>query len=160
MASKPSDGLVDQLGKLYKDSQQEQQQSQQKPSRGRKVSSGGDKGIDVLNKQLTPEEREESARRAGQASGAVRQERGFVRKALLAKLTPEVLDQMLSAVLGQAIKKGDIAAYKAVLDTIGESNVQALQIDFGSDTRAAIANMSMQDKLALIQAVQNQSKGK
>lgn len=113
--------------------------------------------ISSYNNQCTPEERKENARIAGVASGEARRRKGFVRQRLKELLSDDALDVILCRIMMQA-GEGDIPSYRAIMDTLGEFAPAEAIVDVGEDTRNAVANMSMAEKLALIKAAQDASK--
>jgi len=86
----------------------------------------------VQNKQRTPEERRESARKAGIASGDSRREKRAIREALQKRLSNNYsigekedkqklggYEALAESMIVQAIK-GNVAAFIAIRDSIGE----------------------------------------
>lgn len=113
--------------------------------------------IDRYNATLTPEQRVNNAKRAAAASVDVRRQKGFVRNRLKQLLSDDELDAILYKIMSQA-RVGDIPSYRAIMDTLGEFAPAEAIVDVGEDTRNAVANMSMAEKLALIKAAQDASK--
>lgn len=91
----------------------------------------------ISNADLTPSERSESARRAGKASAAKKRQRKMLRETLEAILSGaiEVDGAKVNAqeALGLALVKkglnGDVSAFYAIRDTIGEKPVDKAEVD-------------------------------
>lgn len=113
--------------------------------------------ITKYNNSLTPSQRAEQARRAGEKGNEARRQKGFVRNRLKQLLSDDELDAILYKIMAQA-GDGDIPSYRAIMDTLGEFAPAEAIVDVGEDTRNAVANMSMAEKLALIKAAQDASK--
>lgn len=111
---------------------------------------GGKGKIDTYNQSLTRAERVAAASKAGKASGEVRREKGFVRRALLAGLDDKTLADIRAAMLAKA-KKGDTAMIDLLFKTIGESGQDALKVDVGDNTANLLCNMTTADKIARLQ---------
>lgn len=107
----------------------------------------------VQNQDRTPSERRESAIKAGIASGDARrkkkalkemmelalqmeeQNEGYRSRMLKAGWEPENMTQMTVITQGliQKAKAGDVQAYNAIRDIIGEKPVDESKIDLGGD---------------------------
>lgn len=88
----------------------------------------------ISNADLTPEERKRNARRAGKASGEARRQKKTMREALLAILDePDsdgiTLRESIVAALAKKAKTGDITAFTAIRDTIGEKPTEKQEVD-------------------------------
>ena len=113
--------------------------------------------ITKYNNSMTHSQRSEHARIAGAKGNEARRQKGFVRNRLKQLLSDEELDAILYKIMAQA-GEGDIPSYRAIMDTLGEFAPAEAIVDVGEDTRNAVANMSMAEKLALIKAAQDASK--
>lgn len=81
----------------------------------------------------TPSERRESARKAGKASGAARRHKRALRELLETALSMDAKDggtnaEQIVASLIQAARDGDVKAFLAIRDTIGEKPVDKVQV--------------------------------
>lgn len=89
----------------------------------------------IKNEDLTPTQRRENARKAGQASAAKKQERKKMRELLEIALmmtdeeTGEKNNTVITAALINKAKSGDTKAYEVIRDTIGEKPVDKVQND-------------------------------
>ena len=95
----------------------------------------------VQNKQRTPEERRESARKAGIASGDARREKRAIRDALQKRLSNNYsigekedkkklggYEALAEAMIVQAVK-GNVAAFIAIRDSIGERPTDKVEFE-------------------------------
>lgn len=81
----------------------------------------------------TPSERRESARKAGKASGAARRQKRALRELLETALSMDAPDggtnaEQIVASLIHAARDGDVKAFLAIRDTIGEKPVDKVQV--------------------------------
>lgn len=87
------------------------------------------------NSARTPKEREELARKAGQASGKARREKKTAREYAIAVLEGYVKDKditikdaMMQKLIQRAISETDLNAIKYILELIGESPAQRIEV--------------------------------
>lgn len=87
------------------------------------------------NSARTPKEREELARKAGQASGKARREKKTAREYAIAVLEGYVKDKditlkdaMMQKLIQRAITDIDLNAIKYILELIGESPAQRIEV--------------------------------
>ncbi|MBQ5839513.1 MAG: hypothetical protein IIW42_05770 [Bacteroidaceae bacterium] len=87
------------------------------------------------NSARTPKEREELARKAGQASGKARREKKTAREYAIAVLEGYVKDKditlkdaMMQKLIQRAITDVDLNAIKYILELIGESPAQRIEV--------------------------------
>lgn len=80
--------------------------------------------------EITAERQREIASSGGKASGKARAERKKLREELLDLLetSPELQAEMCVQLINKA-RKGNVQAFKAIRDTIGEAQPQAVKID-------------------------------
>lgn len=89
----------------------------------------------IKNEDLTPTQRRENARKAGQASAAKKQERKKLRELLEIALmmddeaTGEKNNIAITSALVNQAKSGNTKAYEVIRDTIGEKPVDKVQND-------------------------------
>lgn len=89
----------------------------------------------IKNEDLTPAQRRENARKAGQASAAKKQERKKMRELLEMALmmtdekTGEKNNVVITSALINKAKLGDTKAYEVIRDTVGEKPVDKVQND-------------------------------
>ena len=77
----------------------------------------------------TPEERREIARSGGLASGEAKRERKLLKEELLAVLEERRITEAVCAGLIRKAIRGDVRAFIALRDTIGEKPVENIEID-------------------------------
>lgn len=87
------------------------------------------------NSARTPKEREELARKAGQASGKARREKKTAREYAIAALEGYVKDKditikdaMIQRLIQRAVSETDLNAIKYILELIGESPAQRIEV--------------------------------
>lgn len=91
--------------------------------------------------EQTAEERRESARRAGIASGKARKEYATLTEALKDQCTPEIKAE-LTAMLIKRAKAGNLKAYELLRDQMGEKPVDKIQLaQIDSSTIDEIENL-------------------
>lgn len=84
--------------------------------------------------RLTESERREMAAKAGRASGAARQRRKDMKELLEVALTmpsgngDETNDEAIVAALIRAAREGDVKAFIAIRDTLGEQPVRKVEM--------------------------------
>lgn len=77
----------------------------------------------VPNHERTPSERRKNAKKAGIASGKARKQRKTLCDELLALLSDKDTQEKMSIALIKKAQKGDVKAFLAIRDTIGEKPV-------------------------------------
>lgn len=77
----------------------------------------------VPNHERTPSERRKNAKKAGIASGKARKRRKTLCDELLALLSDKDTQEKMSVALIKKAQKGDVKAFLAIRDTIGEKPV-------------------------------------
>lgn len=77
----------------------------------------------------TPEERREIARSGGLASGEAKRERRLLKEELLAVLEERRITKAVCAGLIRKAVRGDVRAFIAIRDTIGEKPTENIEID-------------------------------
>lgn len=92
------------------------------------------------NASRTPQKRRENASKAGKASGEAKRRRKTLREAMLILLETDVENKegkkvnrqeaMLVALWKKAVM-GDVSAYRAIAETIGEGAAQKLELNAG-----------------------------
>lgn len=101
----------------------------------------------ISNSELTPKERENKARKAGQASVEARRKKKTMKEALLAILdVPDeegvtLRESIVMSVVKRA-KAGDITAFTTIRDTIGEKPADKQEID---STVRVVMDKNMED---------------
>lgn len=78
--------------------------------------------------KLTAEERQELASKAGKASVESRRQRKTLREELIALLSEDGLQERVSIALLQKALEGDVKAFTALRDTIGEKPEDMLKL--------------------------------
>ena len=131
---------------------------------------GGDFGM-ANEQNLRPSEHkltEDEVKKGGKKSGEVRSLRSTVRKQLGLKIPKkgmsdvhELMDEMgipkgsrtyneaITAAILHKAAKGNIAAAKYIHEIIGEKPSEKVEVEMGPATRDALADMSLEDRLAL-----------
>lgn len=83
----------------------------------------------IKNKDLTPEQRRENARKAGLASAAAKKKRKTLREELLTLLeTNQYQEKMSLALIKQALE-GNTKAFEVIRDSIGEKPNDKLELE-------------------------------
>ncbi len=99
----------------------------------------------IPNSELTPEQRKERAKKAGQKSGEVRAQRKLLKDELLFLLDEKLKGgdyegktarEAMSARLVNRAVNGDTDAYKVIRDTIGEKPTEKIQMGADEETIA------------------------
>lgn len=99
----------------------------------------------IPNSELTPEQRKERAKKAGQKSGEVRAKRKLLKDELLFLLDEKLKGgdyegktarEAMSARLVNRAVNGDTDAYKVIRDTIGEKPTEKIQMGADEETIA------------------------
>lgn len=99
----------------------------------------------IPNSELTPEQRKERAKKAGQKSGEVRAKRKLLKDELLFLLDEKLKGgdyagktarEAMSARLINRAVNGDTDAYKVIRDTIGEKPTEKIQMGADEETIA------------------------
>lgn len=78
--------------------------------------------------KLTAEERQELASKAGKASVESRRQRKTLREELIALLSEDGLQERISIAILQKAMEGDVKAFTAIRDTIGEKPEDMLKV--------------------------------
>lgn len=96
----------------------------------------------IPNSELTPEQRKERAKKAGQKSGEVRAQRKLLKDELLSLLDKKVDEEkgtareaMSAALVARAVN-GDSDAFKIIRDTIGEKPAESIKVGADEETIA------------------------
>lgn len=101
----------------------------------------------VPNDKRTPSERRRNASKAGRASGAARRRRKTLKEDLKAMLagktrredgTESTMQQDITVALLEAVLKGDVRAYTAIRDTIGEKPAEKVEANVKNKTAPVI----------------------
>lgn len=108
-------------------------------------------GMDNLKKGLTPEEAREYGRRGGVKSGEARRERKALRECLDILLREKVSGDdgkkhtradMISAALIEKALTGDVRAFEAIRDTVGEKPAErVMHAEVDPDAISAVERM-------------------
>lgn len=88
----------------------------------------------IKNEDLTPEERQRNARKAGIASGEARRRRKTLKEELLALLEQGDIQERISLAMLKEAEKGNTKAYEVIRDTVGEKPVDKVEADVGITT--------------------------
>ena len=99
----------------------------------------------IKNSDLTPEERKEKASKAGKKSGEARAKKKLLKDELLALLDMEMEDpdskkkvntrNLISAKLIRECINGNVKAFVALRDTIGEKPVETINASIENDNK-------------------------
>lgn len=89
----------------------------------------GSENIVLYNESLSLEERRESAKRAGKASGRARRMKRTLKEELLLLLAQGDTQERLSLALIEKASNGDLKAFEVIRDTIGQKPVQKQETD-------------------------------
>ncbi len=81
----------------------------------------------IQNKETTPSERRENARKAGVASGEARRARKTLKETLLMMLEEGNTQNDITLALLQKALNGDTKAYEVIRDTVGEKPTDKIE---------------------------------
>lgn len=81
----------------------------------------------IQNKETTPSERRENARKAGVASGEARRARKTLKETLLLMLEEGNTQNDITLALLQKALNGDTKAYEVIRDTVGEKPTDKIE---------------------------------
>ena len=81
----------------------------------------------IQNKETTPSERRENARKAGIASGEARRARKTLKETLLMMLEEGNTQNDITLALLQKALNGDTKAYEVIRDTVGEKPTDKIE---------------------------------
>lgn len=115
----------------------------------------------IRNEDLTPTQRRENARKAGKASAEAKRKKRTLREAMAFMMTnTELPDQIKQMLRGQGVsesdlthtmvitraliakaEKGDVSAYNAIRDILGEKPSETLNIDVPKSLSISIVNV-------------------
>lgn len=100
----------------------------------------------IKNEDLTPSERRKRASKAGKASVAARRRRKSIRELLEVALEMECSDgktnaEAVVASMIAAAREGDVKAFVAIRDTVGEKPTTKIQVGLADDLDAQLGRI-------------------